>query len=68
MIWSGKERYCKGDKTGAKAQRLMNMWSSQQTTKRPKQLLFRVYDWSMEGEAGLESDDRNTGKDNCGKY
>lgn len=36
MIWSGKERYCKGDKTGAKAQRLMNMWSSQQTTKRPK--------------------------------
>lgn len=31
-------------------------------------MLFRVYDWSMEGEVGLESDDRNIGKDNCGKY
>lgn len=35
----------------------MSMWSSQDTTKRPR-----------EGEHGLENNHRNTGQDSCGKY
>ena len=55
-------------KTGAKARRLMSMWSNQETTKRPKQLLFRICGLGVEKGDGLESDDRNMGKDNGGKH
>lgn len=67
MFLNGEEGHSKGGKTGAKAQRLISMWSSQEITKRPKQLLFRVCGFGLKGEGGLESDNGNMGK-NCGKH
>lgn len=64
----GKKDIQREERSGAKAQRLMSMWSSQETTKRPKQLLFRVCGWGVEREGDLESDDRNMGKDNGEKH
>lgn len=45
----------------------MSMCNNQETTKRPKQQLFRECSLSIEKEDSLESDDRIMGKDNYKK-